>query len=76
MKNYGRLAWLKVSSTLQGILEPQVCPAASLNKYHRGFSNNEPVESIETEKSRIILHELEKGWWVLAVRSRTQTSCQ
>lgn len=33
----------------------------------RSFSNNEPVDSIETEKSRIILHELETDWWLLAV---------
>lgn len=35
----------------------------------RGFSNGSPVEAIETEKSRIILHELEPGWWILAVRN-------
>lgn len=33
----------------------------------RSFSNGETVDSIETEKSRIVLHELEEGWWVLAV---------
>lgn len=33
----------------------------------RSFSNDEPVDSIETEKSRIVLRELEKGWWILAV---------
>lgn len=33
-----------------------------------GFSKGEAVESIETEKSRIVLHELEPGWWILAVR--------
>ena len=35
----------------------------------RSFSDGEPVDSIETEKSRIVLHELEKGWWILAVCS-------
>ena len=34
----------------------------------RSFSSGEPVDSIETEKSRIVLHELEEGWWILAVR--------
>jgi hypothetical protein len=24
------------------------------------------VDSIDTEKSRVILHELERGWWILA----------
>ena len=33
----------------------------------RSFSNGKPVDSIETEKSRIVLHELEEGWWALAV---------
>lgn len=37
------------------------------NGFDRSFSNGEPVDSIETEKSRIVLHELEKGWWILAV---------
>ncbi|KAI9711095.1 MAG: hypothetical protein M1812_007289 [Candelaria pacifica] len=30
------------------------------------FSDGEAVDSVETEKSRIILHELEPGWWILA----------
>lgn len=30
------------------------------------FSSTSNVDSIETEKSRIVLHELEKNWWVLA----------
>ena len=33
----------------------------------RSFSHGEPVDSIETEKSRIVLKELEKGWWIVAV---------
>ena len=33
----------------------------------RSFSNDKPVDSIETEKSRIVVHELEQGWWILAV---------
>lgn len=36
-------------------------------KTDRSFSNGQPVDSIETEKSRIVLRELEKGWWILAV---------
>ena len=31
----------------------------------RNFSNGKPVDSVDTETSRIILHELEKGWWIL-----------
>ena len=33
----------------------------------RSFSDGKPIDSIETEKSRIILHELETDWWLLAV---------
>lgn len=33
----------------------------------RSFSDGQPVDSIDTEKSRIVLHELESGWWILAV---------
>ena len=33
----------------------------------RSFSKGEPVDSIETERSRVVLHELEQGWWILAV---------
>ena len=34
---------------------------------NRSFSNGDAVDFIETEKCRIILHELEAGWWILAV---------
>ncbi|KAH0544674.1 hypothetical protein FGG08_001179 [Glutinoglossum americanum] len=33
---------------------------------YRSFSENKAVGSVETEKSRIVLHELEPGWWILA----------
>jgi len=33
----------------------------------RTFSNGQPVDSVETEKSRIVLKELEQNWWILAV---------
>lgn len=41
--------------------------AAVTERTARSFSNDQPVDSIDTEKSRIIVHELEKGWWILAV---------
>lgn len=37
----------------------------------RSFSDDQPVDSIDTEKSRIVLHEIEKGWWILAVGVNT-----
>ncbi|KAL9035523.1 MAG: hypothetical protein Q9214_006542, partial [Letrouitia sp. 1 TL-2023] len=36
--------------------------------FAKTFSNGEALDAIETEKSRILLHELEPGWWILAVR--------
>ncbi|KAL8786996.1 MAG: hypothetical protein Q9213_002431 [Squamulea squamosa] len=33
----------------------------------RTFSDGQAVDSVETEKSRILLRELEAGWWLLAV---------
>ena len=34
---------------------------------YRDFASGEAVDAIETEQSRIILHNLESGWWLLAV---------
>ncbi|KAI9796555.1 MAG: hypothetical protein M1833_006119 [Piccolia ochrophora] len=44
----------------------QIGLAQGMIEFARSFSNGEAVDSIETEKSRIILHELERGWWILA----------
>lgn len=42
----------------------------------RTFSDDTPMDSVETEKSRIVLKELEKGWWILAVcRTRPLAVC-
>lgn len=40
----------------------------------RSFADDHPVDSIDTEKSRIVLHEIEKGWWILAVRPNRYTT--
>ncbi|KAI9785780.1 MAG: hypothetical protein M1839_008797 [Geoglossum umbratile] len=40
--------------------------AQGMVEFARSFSENESVNSVETEKSRIVLHELEPGWWILA----------
>ncbi|KAK7562691.1 hypothetical protein IWX47DRAFT_785300 [Phyllosticta citricarpa] len=44
----------------------QIGLAQGMVDFARSFSNGEPVDHVDTEKSRIVLHELEKGWWVLA----------
>jgi hypothetical protein len=45
----------------------QIGLAQGMVEFGRSFSDGKSVDTIETEKSRIILHELEAGWWVLAV---------
>ncbi|KAF2742481.1 hypothetical protein M011DRAFT_378211, partial [Sporormia fimetaria CBS 119925] len=40
--------------------------------FAQSFSSGDAVDSVETEKSRIVLKELEPGWWVLASIDLTQ----
>ncbi|KAF2262298.1 hypothetical protein CC78DRAFT_534958 [Lojkania enalia] len=50
----------------------QVGLAQGMVGFARSFSNGEAVDSVETHKSRIVLRELEKGWWILASIDLTQ----
>ncbi|KAF3034233.1 hypothetical protein E8E12_004130 [Didymella heteroderae] len=50
----------------------QVGLAQGMVGFARSFSSGESVDSIETEKARIVLHELEAGWWILASVDLTQ----
>ncbi|KAF2184283.1 hypothetical protein K469DRAFT_727228 [Zopfia rhizophila CBS 207.26] len=50
----------------------QVGLAQGMVDFARSFSNGETVDSVETHKSRIVLHELESGWWILASIDLTQ----
>jgi hypothetical protein len=45
----------------------QIGLAQGMVDFAKSFSNGKPVDNVETEKSRIVMHELEEGWWVLAV---------
>ena len=45
----------------------QIGLAQGMVEFGRSFSDGKAVDTVETEKSRIILHELEAGWWILAV---------
>jgi len=45
----------------------QIGLAQGMVGFAKSFSNGEAVDSVETHKSRIVLHELEEGWWILAV---------
>lgn len=44
----------------------QIGLAQGMVEFSRGFADSKPVDTIETEKSRVVLHELEPGWWILA----------
>ncbi|KAI1641385.1 hypothetical protein F4809DRAFT_6558 [Biscogniauxia mediterranea] len=44
----------------------QIGLAQGMVEFSRGFSGGKPVDTIETEKTRVVLHELEPGWWILA----------
>ncbi|KAI1178654.1 hypothetical protein F4777DRAFT_537460 [Nemania sp. FL0916] len=44
----------------------QIGLAQGMVEFSRGFASGEPVNFIETEKTRVVLHEIEPGWWLLA----------
>lgn len=46
----------------------QIGLAQGMVEFSKSFSGDHPVDTIETERSRVVLHELEPGWWILAVR--------
>lgn len=45
----------------------QIGLAQGMASFGRGFADGASVDTIDTEKSRLVLHELEPGWWILAV---------
>lgn len=46
----------------------QIGLAQGIVSFGKHFSGDQAVDNIETEKTRVVLHELEPGWWILAVR--------
>ncbi|KAJ9244190.1 hypothetical protein DTO169E5_2178 [Paecilomyces variotii] len=44
----------------------QIGLAQGMVSFARNFSTGEALDSVETERSLIVLHELEKNWWILA----------
>ncbi|EXJ77648.1 hypothetical protein A1O3_09876 [Capronia epimyces CBS 606.96] len=50
----------------------QVGLAQGMVDFVKTFSNGVPLESIETEKSRVVLKEVEPQWWLLAGINLTQ----
>lgn len=45
----------------------QVGLAQGMVEFSRGFAGGKAVEGIETERRRVVVYELEPGWWILAV---------
>lgn len=50
----------------------QIGLAQGVVSFGKNFSGDQAVETIETEKTRVVLHELEPGWWILAVCERAR----
>lgn len=46
----------------------QIGLAQGMASFSKDFADGATVDTIDTEKSRVVLHELEPGWWILAVR--------
>jgi len=45
----------------------QIGLAQGMVEFARGFSGGRNVDSVETERSRVVVREVEEGWWILAV---------
>ncbi|CAG5181830.1 uncharacterized protein ALTATR162_LOCUS9856 [Alternaria atra] len=50
----------------------QVGLAQGMVGFAKSFSDGEAVDSVETQKTRIVLREMEHGWWILASIDLTQ----
>ncbi|CAI4212968.1 unnamed protein product [Parascedosporium putredinis] len=44
----------------------QIGLAQGMVEFARGFSAGDSVDLIETERTRVVLHEIEPGWWILS----------
>ncbi|OXV09560.1 hypothetical protein Egran_02677 [Elaphomyces granulatus] len=44
----------------------QIGLAQGMVNFAKNFSEGRPMDYVETEKSRVVLHELEENWWILA----------
>ncbi|KAG9249942.1 uncharacterized protein F5Z01DRAFT_667829 [Emericellopsis atlantica] len=44
----------------------QIGLAQGMASFSRGFADGAAVDTVDMDKSRVLLHELEPGWWILA----------
>lgn len=47
----------------------QIGLAQGMVSFAKDFADGAAVDVVDTDKSRVVLHELEPGWWILAVRT-------
>ena len=45
----------------------QIGLAQGMVEFGRTFSDGKAIDTVDTVKSRVLIHELEPGWWILAV---------
>ena len=45
----------------------QIGLAQGMINFSGGFADGASLDNVDTEKSRVITHELEPGWWIVAV---------
>ncbi|KJZ73180.1 hypothetical protein HIM_07377 [Hirsutella minnesotensis 3608] len=44
----------------------QIGLAQGMVNFGRGFADGAALDAIDTERTRVVMHELEPGWWILA----------
>ncbi|KAK2590628.1 hypothetical protein QQS21_011694 [Conoideocrella luteorostrata] len=44
----------------------QIGLAQGMINFSKGFADGASLDAVDTEKSRIVVHEMEPGWWILA----------
>ncbi|KAK6535204.1 hypothetical protein TWF694_001673 [Orbilia ellipsospora] len=64
--------WTSRSPTSQNECLRQIGLAQGIIEFARGFSGEQDLNAVETQKSRVVLHEIEPGWWILASVDLTQ----
>ncbi|KAJ6260372.1 LOW QUALITY PROTEIN: Vacuolar fusion protein [Drechslerella dactyloides] len=64
--------WTSRAPVSQNECLRQIGLAQGIVEFSRGFSGSQDLNTVETQKSRIVLHEIEPGWWILASIDITQ----
>ncbi|KAK6359552.1 hypothetical protein TWF696_000705 [Orbilia brochopaga] len=64
--------WTSRSPVSQNECLRQIGLAQGIVEFSRGFSGSQDLNTVETQKSRIVLHQIEPGWWILASIDITQ----